>query len=568
MGERLRSPASGTTVICGLERLGLRVARALIDLGERVTVVAESPQPAILREVERAGARFVQGSSAEIARLRAAAIDSARCLVLTENADLGNLEAALAAREVNPGIRIVLRMFNAELADRARGLLSNSRILSASREAAPYFVASALGVATADTRHVWGRHLVVLTPGATASVEAAPGARQRLERLLVPGRDGGAPAGAGSGGAEQPVELGDNQVLTPIEPPALSTRRSSRRTARLRRAVRAFFDLRLAVTLSAVCLLVLVTAAIFHATLRLSWIDAVYVTVTSASSTGLSSNVSLLGSPLWLKVYGIGFTFAAALSMAMLFTLLVDAVIGARILEALGVPRGRMRNHAVVVGLGNTGYRVVQLLLDAGVEVAAGEMAERGRFVGVARRQGVPVLIADGRYRDSLSALSVEGARAVVAVTDDDLANLETALTARELNREARVVARLFDQELAERAQQQFDINACHSVSALAAPAFVAAALDQGVLSTVERGGRPWLVAEVNIDAGAAIDGVPAATLERDGNLQVLAVCASDGVVQWRPTYPAKLHAGSRLLVACGRDRWQRLRAEAAARAV
>jgi hypothetical protein len=52
-------------------------------------------------------------------------------------------------------------MFNADLAERASKLLSNSRILSSTAGAAPYFAAEALGVATEPARHVWGRQLIL-----------------------------------------------------------------------------------------------------------------------------------------------------------------------------------------------------------------------------------------------------------------------------------------------------------------------------------------------------------------------------------------------------------------------
>src|SRR5262249_27050111 len=86
-------------------------------LGEQVTIVGESPDPLYLREARRAGARFVQGRSLDLAHLQRTGLESARCLVLTDNSDLGNLHAALAARDVNPRLRVVIRMFNADLAD-------------------------------------------------------------------------------------------------------------------------------------------------------------------------------------------------------------------------------------------------------------------------------------------------------------------------------------------------------------------------------------------------------------------------------------------------------------------
>ncbi len=81
-------PVAGTTIICGLERLSLRIALALIQLDEDVIIVAESPNPDRLREATVAGATYVKGRGADLANLAAAKLGSARCLVLTENADL------------------------------------------------------------------------------------------------------------------------------------------------------------------------------------------------------------------------------------------------------------------------------------------------------------------------------------------------------------------------------------------------------------------------------------------------------------------------------------------------
>jgi Trk K+ transport system NAD-binding subunit len=203
--------------------------------------------------------------------------------------------------------------------------------------------------------------------------------------------------------------------------------------------------------------------------------------------------------------------------LANLHALVADAVVGFRIMEALGVPRGRMRDPVVVIGPGSVGYRVTQRQLDLGFEVAGAEISERNRWVPLVRRQGVPVLVADGRCGDSLRLLSVERARAVVAATDDDLANVEAALAARQLNPRARIVARLFDPEMAVRAQRQLGIDACHSVSALAARAFLAAALGEGVRTTVAQGRRLLLVGERRVEEGSEADGMGARELETRG---------------------------------------------------
>src|SRR5215469_11127276 len=217
-----------------------------------------------------------------------------------------------------------------------------------------------------------------------------------------------------------------------------------------------------------------------------------------------------------------------------------------------------MRNHVVVLGLGNLGFRTTLHLLAAGVQVAACDSRTGGRFVAIARRQGVPVLIADANYLDSLRALSVDRARAVIAATSDDLANLEAALAARELNPAARVITRLFDQDLAERAQEQLHITECQSVSALATPAFVAASLGEGVLSIIERRRCLWLLAEATIRHGCDADGRTVRDLESGGELRVLAVREGQ-VTRWRPSQIERLRVGQEVLVACGREAWERL---------
>jgi Trk K+ transport system NAD-binding subunit len=525
---------TGHTVMCGLERISLRVARALVQVGERVTIVAEEPEPALLRDARRAGARVIEGRWSDVAQLQTAGLEDARCIVLTENADLRNVQVALAAREVNPHVRVVLRMFNAELADRATRLLANSRVVSTSAEAAPYFAAAALGMAAAASGLAWGRHVVV-----------------------------GQEEPEADGDVFGPVPIGEGESLRPLEPPVLPRRQHWRRAALYRRALFAVLDPRLAILGTGVTLLLAVSVAVFHSAAGLypsaaqptgiSWLDALVFTATTAYG-----NTDLTHAVWWVKLYAVLFMFAAALGLAMTFGLVADVLVGAQIQDALGVPRGRMRNHVVVLGLGNLGYRTTLHLLAAGVEVAACESRTAGRFVAIARRMGVPVLIADANYLDSLRALSVDRARAVVAATSDDLANLEAALAARELNPDARVITRLYDQDLAERAQEQLHITECQSVSALATPAFVAAALGEGVLSIIERRRCLWLLAEATIRHGCEADGTTLRELEAHGDLRVLAL-REGAVTRWRPPRIERLRAGQEVLVACDREAWERL---------
>ena len=158
-------------------------------------------------------------------------------------------------------------------------------------------------------------------------------------------------------------------------------------------------------------------------------------------------------------------------ALAILFALITDALISARLARVLGanIPRG-LHDHVVVCGLGNIGYRMVEQLHDLGVPIVAAELHETNRYLPAVRRLGVPVLVADIRLPETLEVLHVGRARSVVVVTSSDIVNLETALNIQALNPDIRVVQRLFDPDLAARVERAFGFHISRSPSALAAP--------------------------------------------------------------------------------------------------
>jgi hypothetical protein len=86
-----------------------------------------------------------------------------------------------------------------------------------------------------------------------------------------------------------------------------------------------------------------------------------------------------------------------------------------------------------------------------------------------------------------------------VAATDNELANLETALLARELNPQQRVVVRVADPTLAQTLRSAAHVRLALSTSALAAPAFMAALYGDRVQSVFLVGGRLLAVIELTV---------------------------------------------------------------------
>lgn len=454
--------------------------------------------------------------------------------MLCEDDNLGNLHVALAAQEINSQLRVVIRMFNPELGSRAERLLTNCRVLSSSAIAAPMFASAAEGDDASGHLIAWGKRLLVHDQPA----------------------DGDPIVHLDEGEHHHHVHDGGSAVIE-------LARRRLGSIGRELRAMTALADRRLAGVLAVIAILAFIAIAVFHLFYGLSWVDALYFTATTISTVGYG-DINLLGAAPWLKVFGVGVMLLGAAALAAFYALITDAVVGARLALAMGVPHGRIKGHYIVCGLGNVGYRVVECLAGAGHRVAAAELKEHSRFVGLARQHGVPVLIGGARLTENLRLLSADKAAALVAATDDDIANLEMAPAARDLNPGLHVVVRVFDPELAERARRTLGLHATYSASALAAPVFAAAALEDGCLGTLGKK-RRWLLGELEVAVNSKMEGRLVAEITKTGEVAVIAA-RQDGTEQWRPDDNVKVAAGHSLLLFAPQDEFRRLRAEATAR--
>ena len=156
------------------------------------------------------------------------------------------------------------------------------------------------------------------------------------------------------------------------------------------------------------------------------------------------------------------------------------------------------RNHVVLCGLGRVGFRIAQELLDAKETVVAIEKNEDSVFVEELQDKDVPVLLGDARLKKNMMLANLEHAKAVICATNDDLANLDAALTAREIKPEIRVVLRLFDETLATKVASQFKMPVI-STSQVSAPAFVAAVTGRTVRQCFQVEGQTIHVADLRI---------------------------------------------------------------------
>jgi Trk K+ transport system NAD-binding subunit len=216
--------------------------------------------------------------------------------------------------------------------------------------------------------------------------------------------------------------------------------------------------------------------------------------------------------------------------------------------------------HVIICGMGRVGYRVALELMKFGREVVAIEADEKGHFAEKAMGLGIPVIFGDARREENLLKAGVERADAIIPCTNDELANLDIALDAREINPGVKVVMRMFDAELAARVEKGFGIHTAYSVSALAAPTIAAAAMRVSVRSSFYVGDTLLNISEVVVRPNSLIAGWSVKQLEEKLDLSVVSYI--DGRdTHLHPEPDLQLNAHSKILVLATLDTLHQLEA-------
>lgn len=106
----------------------------------------------------------------------------------------------------------------------------------------------------------------------------------------------------------------------------------------------------------------------------------------------------------------------------------------------------KINDRTIVIGCGRLGASLAGALSDAGRSVLVMDR-ETGAFHRLPSSFGGLAVIGDGTDLDVLREADIEKADTVIAVTNNDNANILIAQAARELFRVPHIIARLYDAE-------------------------------------------------------------------------------------------------------------------------
>jgi Trk K+ transport system NAD-binding subunit len=183
--------------------------------------------------------------------------------------------------------------------------------------------------------------------------------------------------------------------------------------------------------------------------------------------------------------------------VVFVYGLFTDFLVRMRVEEAFGQKRSALSNHVIVAGGGELGARVATQLHGLGVPVIVVER-DPGSAATQSLTEDIPVLAGDATFEATLDRAGVASARAVVAVTDDDMTNLRIAQETEEVNLSARTVVRLFRSRLASKmGESLLGMDVPLNPSEAAAATFVACALEPDVLHGFTLDGKLLLLKKV-----------------------------------------------------------------------
>lgn len=288
---------------------------------------------------------------------------------------------------------------------------------------------------------------------------------------------------------------------------------------------------------------------------RMSWLDALYMTVITVSTVGYGEVKRLDESgrifTILLIILGVGTAF-------YLFATMTEVIIEGQLRDYLGA-RGMLRrihnlkNHVIICGFGRFGRAVVEELARSKVPMVI--IDSNPASAEDLARLDLPHLIGDALHDDVLEDAGVRSARALVAATASDADNVYITLAAREKNRaisihargEGDVGLRRLKLAGADQVISAYQYGGYRVASTIIRPSVV----DFIELFTSGRGEEVDLE-EIRIPPGSRMVGRTVTAIEEAiGKLRIVALKRGDDPISIIPRPDTKVNAGD-LVVAIG----------------
>ena len=155
-GEAVALTFRHHVIVFGAGHVGLRVIRELVHMGFDVVAIDNDPDPGVEEEMSRLDVPVIVADGRLNSTLEKAQLRHADAFIACIGDDHINLEVVMKARDMNPDIRIVLRVWDTGFANQVERFMNVQSVLSSSDLSAPAFAGAAVGIEITQTLRVNG----------------------------------------------------------------------------------------------------------------------------------------------------------------------------------------------------------------------------------------------------------------------------------------------------------------------------------------------------------------------------------------------------------------------------
>ncbi|AFY72921.1 K+ transport system, NAD-binding component [Synechococcus sp. PCC 7502] len=581
MGEQVPKTMqpSNTFIVCGLGSLGQSCVQAICDFGGSVRAI-EQAQPLTweIPELPVLLDKLVIGDCRQARILEEAGIYECRAILLVTSNERVNLETAFAVRSLNPDIRLIVRSGKQNLNDLLQEHLGDFIAFEPTQLPAPTFALAALsdeivGFFTLDDQlvrvvqkqidqsHKWAevriiyelntrnRQILIHKSAQFSDQETTNTLFNRLEldtRIRT-------------GDTLTYIELADSDLL-------------ERSQANQKQDGSQKFDSNLIWTnfqanyinfqqwlsesrtrmAAALCGVVVIVLTIVGTILfrlfypGISLHDSFFTTISlilSGYGNIYSAIVSTDPGPQWLRFFGLILTIIGTGLLGLLYGLLTESLLSARFQFLSRRPPIPETDYVILVGLGRVGQKVAKLLQEFSQPLVAITNLE----IDPTLLPNIPVIF--GNINSALEKISLTKAKSLVAVTDDEMLNLELAMMTHAVNPQSRLVIRTFEQSFSKNLAQLLPYAEVLCANSISAEAFAAAAYGENVISLFRLHNQTVLVTEYFVETGDTLNGLILAQVKYGYGVVPVLHQEPHSTAKFMPSDDTRLNHSDRLVV-------------------
>lgn len=450
MASHISTASKNKVILCGFGHIGRSVFELLKQFHFEIYVISDSLiDPDIIKD-NPINVHFIHGDARNDEILKKAHIKEATAVYALTDKDMVNLSIAIDAKKLNPQIYVSIRMFDFELGESLKKDLGIEDIYSATHLSASYFIPNPYNyprIGELDLQNkIYSLHF-----------------HDDYNHSI----------------------LNDSIVKTSLNEGFLLIQEIEKNKPSSKwLGIFSFIHYKTTVSFKVIFTVFLMVLAcstfLISDQMNMSVLDALYFTVTTITTVGYG-DYSFFQASTGMKLYGIFLMFFGTALLASLFSLITDLIITEKLKNFFGTYHIPRKNHHVLIGAGNIGTRIAEILIKNSEPTVVVESEKSGKFSEDIRRQ-LPVVEGNPKNQETLLQANIDKAKSIICVTENDVDNLSIVQKAKSMNPKIATEMSIFDKEMALKLRKSLNEESIISSPLIAANYFIASLFFEGVL--------------------------------------------------------------------------------------